>query len=109
MTRLGFSMVADVACLAVGAAQRSDAQQVVYFAPTAPVVQTAFFAPPVVQSAIVAPAPVVQTTFYAPATTSCCAPTVVAAPTVTYFRAPQVVYQPVPTLVTRNRPILGGT
>jgi hypothetical protein len=119
MTRLGLSVVVAVFVTLASAAERSDAQHVVYFTPAAPVVQTAFFAPapvvqtPVVQTFAAAPAPVVQTAYFAPAPSACCTPAPaafpVATPTVTYFRAPQVVMQPVPTVVTRHRPILGGT
>ena len=69
-----------------------------YYAP-APVVAPVPYtvASPVtytVAAPVVAPAP-----FFAPAP----------APVVTYYRAPAVSYAPVPQVVTRWRPLLGGT
>lgn len=109
--RLVLSVVV-VAALSAVAAREGRAQYVTFFAP----------APAVVPIPIAAPAPVaapVVTAFYAPvaqpvytvampatfAAPACAAP----APTVTYFRPPVVGYAPVNRVVTRYRPILGGT
>lgn len=128
--------VAAAGCLVAGelAAQTVVAFQPVttFYAPAAPVtrvVASPVFASPVVtQQVVAAPvfasSPVVQTSFYAPAATTfaaapvattCCSPVVsapvVAAPvsTVAVVRPPQVAWQATPQVVTRHRPILGGT
>lgn len=126
MTRSTWFTVAAAAavCLVTGDA---TAQMVTAFQPMAtfqapvtqvvarPVIVSPGFAAPVatphfVASPVIASSPVVQTSFYAPAATTCCSPVVAAPiPTVTYFRAPQVSWQPTPQVVTRHRPILGGS
>lgn len=85
-----------------------------YYAPSTHVVASPVVST-VTPTAHVVASPVVAT---APVATTCCSPVVsqpvvatpvVAAPTVTYFRAPQVAWQSTPQVVTRHRPILGGT
>jgi hypothetical protein len=133
MTRLTCFAAAALVCLTASnlTAQTWVAVQPVttYYAPStqavaSPVVSTpvtAYYAPsthvvasPVVSTvtptAHVVASPVVAT---APVATTCCsqvvAAPVVSAPTVTYYRAPQVAWQSTPQVVTRHRPILGGT
>jgi hypothetical protein len=92
------------ACLAaVSFASAASAQIVTVFRPT-----VSYYAPPVV----VAPtahwvaSPVVVT---AASPVIAPAPVVAPTPVVTYYRAPTVAYAPVQQVVTRRRPILGGT
>ncbi len=112
MNRLLVSSVIVIAALSAVAASEGHAQYVTFYAP----------APTVVRVPIAAPAPVaapVVTTFYAPVAPpayTVAMPTTVAAPalaapvpTVVYFRPPVVGYAPVNRVVTRHRPILGGT
>jgi hypothetical protein len=129
MTRSILPVVA-LTSLALAAGWSSDAraQYVTVFRPVTPV--TTFFAPapavvpavqqtfmpvvsqPVVQA--VAPQPWVAAS---PVVVQAASPVVVTpqpviaapAPVVTYFRAPVVTVAPVPQVVTRWRPILGGT
>ncbi|HMO86603.1 MAG TPA: hypothetical protein PKC18_16955, partial [Lacipirellulaceae bacterium] len=85
-----------------------QAQFVTVYRPVTPVVS--HFAP----APVVASAPVMTA---APVVHMAASPVVVhspivaapAAPVVTYFRAPVVGVQPVPQVVTRHRPLLGGT
>ena len=131
MTRSTCFLAAVAAvCLIAGdlAAQTIVAYQPVttYYAPVAPTTYTVaspVVSTPVVTSyvaarPVVVSSPVTQVSYYAPVApapvvTTCCSPVVstpvVAAPTVTYYRAPQVAYQPTAQVVTRYRPLLGGS
>lgn len=110
MTRLPVAALAAALGLVACGSSESQAQYVTYYAP-APRVVT-YYAP----ATYAAPAPVVAAA-PAPAPYVVGSPVVVApapvvaapAPVVTYYRAPAVAYQPVPQVVTRYRPILGGT
>lgn len=112
MNRRMVSVLAGIGGLSACWAAAAQAQYVTYYAP----VRTAYFAP---APAVVPVIPTVATTVaYAPPAYTVASPVVVAAaepvvpapvPVVTYYRAPAVAYAPVPRVVTRYRPILGGT
>jgi hypothetical protein len=114
MTRFAVSLLALVCCCLV-AAPRAQAQYVTYYAPAvaATPVYSTYYAPAVAAAPVTyAVASPVTYTVASPVTVAaapaaCCAPAAV--PVTTFYRAPQVVYQPTPTVVTRYRPILGGT
>jgi hypothetical protein len=107
--------------VAFGSATRADAQVVTVWRPvTTPV--TTFYAPAatpvVVNMPVVAPVagPVVYSAASpvlvetpAPVLAPAAVPVAQPVPVVTYFRAPAVGFAPVPQVVTRHRPILGGT
>jgi hypothetical protein len=99
---LFFSMMAVVGlCLA---AQNAQAQfpVVTYYQPTT------VFSPVITPAPVFAPAPVV-TRVYSPVVVQP-APVVAAPlPVVTYYRAPVVTMQSTPQVVTRYRPIMGGS
>jgi hypothetical protein len=66
-----------------------------------------YYQPTTVFSPVVTPAPVFTP---APVVTRVYSPVVVqSAPVVTYYRAPVVTMQSMPQVVTRYRPILGGS
>jgi hypothetical protein len=105
MRRFAVSMLVVAAAAAGFLSSDAQAQYVTYYRPV-----TAYYAPaPVVQYAppVMAAAPVTYTV----ASPVVVEPPVVAAPApvVTYYRPPVVAYQAVPQVVTRYRPILGGT
>jgi hypothetical protein len=105
------ALLAGLAALAWGAAD-AEAQYVTYYQPT-----VSYYQPSV---SYYAPAPVVAPTAYTvarPLTYTVASPVVAPAPVVvpapvpvvTYYRAPAVSYVATPQVVTRYRPILGGT
>jgi hypothetical protein len=106
------ALLAGLAALAWGAAD-AQAQYVTYYQP-----QVSYYQPAV---SYYAPAPVVAPAAYTvarPVTYTVASPVVVPPapvavpapiPTVTYYRAPGIAYVPAPQVVTRYRPILGGS
>lgn len=122
MRRLALSIVAAAAAALVSSPAHAQVVTVLrpvttFYAPAPAVTWAApvAAAPHVVASPVVA-APVTQVVA-APVTQVVASPVVVqspvvaapAVPVVTYFRPPVVAWQPVPQVVTRHRPILGGT
>ena len=100
-----FALLAGLAALAWGAAD-AQAQYVTYYQPT-----VSYYAPaPVVAPAAYTVAGPVTYTVASPVVVQP-APVAVPAPvpTVTYYRAPGIAYVPAPRVVTRYRPILGGS
>ncbi len=94
------AVCAVVATMAV--APNVGAQVVTYYPPVTYQPRVTYYAPPVA----VAPAPY---TVASPVVVTAAAPVVAPAPVVTYYRAPSVAYAPVGRVVTRHRPLLGGT
>ncbi|MEM9658849.1 MAG: hypothetical protein AAF961_10855 [Planctomycetota bacterium] len=97
--------------LGIGHTAQAQVARVTYYQPA-----TVYYAPPpvayTVASPVVAPVPVVAPAPVAvPTRVVVQSPVVVEAPApvVAYYRAPSVVYQPVASIQTRRRPILGGT
>jgi hypothetical protein len=105
------ALLAGLAALGLGAVD-AQAQYVTYYQPT-----VSYYQPSV---SYYAPAPVVAPTAYTvarPLTYTVASPVVAPAPVVgpapvpvvTYYRAPAVSYVATPQVVTRYRPLLGGT
>lgn len=110
MKPLALSIVAASACLAIASSASAQLPYVTYYQP-----RVVYYAPvayavaaPVVGEAVVTPQPTLV-----PGPVAAPAPMVVQAPvpmaTVAYYPAPRVVYQPTAQVITRYRPILGGT
>jgi hypothetical protein len=107
--------------VAFASAIRSEAQVVTVWRPvTTPI--TTFYAPASTRVAVSMPvvAPMAGPVVYsaaspvlvetpAPILAPAAVPVAQPVPVVTYFRAPAVGFAPVPQVVTRHRPILGGT
>jgi hypothetical protein len=105
------ALLAGLAALGLGTVD-AQAQYVTYYQPT-----VSYYQPSV---SYYAPAPVVAPTAYTvarPLTYTVASPVVAPAPVVvpapvpvvTYYRAPAVSYVATPQVVTRYRPLLGGT
>jgi hypothetical protein len=126
MKRSKVLMVGSLVVLSCAAMSSVEAQYVTYYAPaavapaapvlTAPTVTT-YYAPAVPAPTVAAYIPsytvarplayTVASPIVAPAPVEVLPPPAV--PVVTYYRAPTIAYAPVPQVVTRYRPILGGT
>lgn len=108
MVRVKALVIALGVAAANAVATDVHAQYVTYYRPL-----TTYYAPaPVVAPAAYTVASPVTYAVAAPVTYAVAAPITYGAapvPTVTYYRAPTVGYARVPQVVTRWRPILGGT
>lgn len=93
---LSLTMALAACCVA---SEQAQAQWVVQ--PT--FAQPAFVQPQTVFSPVIMPGPVVQPMVVQSA------PVMAPLPVTTFYRAPVVTMQPVPRVVTRYRPVLGGS